>query len=76
VAKTPCSQCKGPRFHPWSGNKTLHTATKTWHSQINIFLNYKQINEKKISNSVKKKKCTKELNRQFRKEIPKGATDI
>ena len=20
VAKTPCSQCRGPRFHPWSGN--------------------------------------------------------
>ena len=20
VAKTPCSQCRGPRFDPWSGN--------------------------------------------------------
>ena len=20
AAKTPCSQCRGPRFHPWSGN--------------------------------------------------------
>ena len=20
VAKTPCSRCRGPRFHPWSGN--------------------------------------------------------
>lgn len=20
VAKTPCSQCRGPRFHLWSGN--------------------------------------------------------
>ena len=20
VAKTPCSQCRGPGFHPWSGN--------------------------------------------------------
>ena len=20
VAKTPCPQCRGPRFNPWSGN--------------------------------------------------------
>ena len=20
VVKTPCSQCRGPRFNPWSGN--------------------------------------------------------
>ena len=20
VVKTPCSQCRGPRFHPWLGN--------------------------------------------------------
>ena len=42
VAKTPCSQCRGLRFNPWSGNyiphfttKSLHVATKTQHSQIN-----------------------------------------
>ena len=27
-AKTLCSQCRGPWFGPWSGNKILHTATK------------------------------------------------
>ena len=34
VAKTPCSQCRGPSFHPWSG-KIPHVTTKTWHRQIN-----------------------------------------
>ena len=28
VAKTPCSQCRGPRFNTSSGNWILHTATK------------------------------------------------
>ena len=28
VAKTPRSQCRGPRFNPWSGNETYHTTTK------------------------------------------------
>ena len=43
LAKTPCSQCRGPRFKPWSGNKIYHTTTKdppavmkTWHSQTNF----------------------------------------
>ena len=27
VAKTACSQCRGPRLDPWSGN--LHATTKT-----------------------------------------------
>ena len=42
VAKTPCSQCRGPGFNPWSGNyiplattKSSHAATKTQRSQIN-----------------------------------------
>ena len=45
VAKTPCSQCRGPGFDPWSGNKIPHVltpqlkilsaATKTLSSQIN-----------------------------------------
>ena len=35
VAKTPCSQCRGPRFDPWSGNKIPHAAAKSRHSQIN-----------------------------------------
>ena len=28
VAKTPCSQCRGPEFDPWSGNEVPHDATK------------------------------------------------
>ena len=28
VAKTPHFQCRGPRFHSWSGNQIPHTATK------------------------------------------------
>ena len=45
LAKTPHSQCRGPRFNPYSGNeipcvatKSSHVTTKTWHSQINTFL--------------------------------------
>ena len=41
AAKTPCCQCRGPRFNPWSGNyiphvttEDPHAATKTWCSQI------------------------------------------
>ena len=44
VAKILCSQCRGPRFDPWSGNwiphaatKSLHAAAETWHSQITKF---------------------------------------
>ena len=32
VVKTPCSQCRGPRFDPWSGNWILHVATKSPHA--------------------------------------------
>ena len=32
--KTLCSQNRGPRFYPWSGNQIPCAATKTWHSQI------------------------------------------
>ena len=28
VPKTPCSQCRGSRFDPWSGNYIPHAATK------------------------------------------------
>ena len=28
VAKTPCSQCRGPGFNPWLGNSIQHAATK------------------------------------------------
>ena len=28
VARTPCSQCRGPGLDPWSGNYIPHTATK------------------------------------------------
>ena len=37
-----CSQCRGPRFDPWSGNWIPHAAVKIscaatniWYSQIN-----------------------------------------
>ena len=35
VAKTPCSQCRGPGFDPWSGNLSSHATTKdpTCHSK-------------------------------------------
>ena len=29
VAKTSCSQCKRPRFDPWSENQTPRVAMKT-----------------------------------------------
>ena len=29
VRKTPCSQHRGPRFNPWSGNYIPHVATKS-----------------------------------------------
>ena len=38
MAKTPCSQCRGPGFDPWSGNQILRAATKTWHSQLYIYI--------------------------------------
>ena len=28
VAKVPSSQCRGPRFNPWSGNYIPHATTK------------------------------------------------
>ena len=36
VGKTPCSQCRGPGFDPWSGNhlhkSCMHAATKCLHA--------------------------------------------
>ena len=49
MAKTPCSQCRGPRFKPWSGNLIPHAATKIQHSQINV--EKININMKKPSHS-------------------------
>ena len=43
VASASRSQCRGPRFNPWSGNqiphdpKSLQAVTKTWHRQINMY---------------------------------------
>ena len=31
--KTPCFQCRGPEFDPWSGNYIPHALTKSWYSQ-------------------------------------------
>ena len=33
VAKTTCSQRRGPRFNPWSGNLIPHAATKCSHAK-------------------------------------------
>ena len=33
VAKTPCSQCWGPGFSPWSGNQLPHTTAKSLHDR-------------------------------------------
>ena len=52
VAKTLFSQCRGPEFNPWSGNKvpqattkSSYATTKTRHSQINkLFKINEQIN--------------------------------
>ena len=35
MSKTLCSQCRGPGFNPWLGNKIPHATIKTWYSQIN-----------------------------------------
>ena len=32
MAKTPCSQCRGPGFSPWLGNQIPQAATKTSHA--------------------------------------------
>ena len=31
VAKTLCSQCRGPRFSPWSGNQIPHASAERSH---------------------------------------------
>ena len=35
-AKNPSSQCRGPGFHPWSGNKIPLTATTKDPTSLNI----------------------------------------
>ena len=32
MAKTPSSQCRGPRFYPWSGNLTPQATIKSIHT--------------------------------------------
>ena len=34
VAKTPCSQSRGPQLDLWLGNYIPYAKTKTWHSHI------------------------------------------
>ena len=34
VAKTPCSQCRGPEFDPWSGNWIPHATSDHLHASI------------------------------------------
>ena len=48
----PCSQCRQPRFDPWSWNYILHTARKTRCNQINklkIFKNKSGRSEVKVT---------------------------
>ena len=40
MAKTPCSECRGPRFDPWLGKEILYAA-KTQCNQINKYLKIK-----------------------------------
>ena len=30
--RTPCTQCRGPKFNPWAGNQIPHAATKSSHA--------------------------------------------
>ena len=55
VAKTLHSQCRGPRFDPWSGNWIPHATTKTWCSLINKLIKRLPSKEKKSN----KAHCTK-----------------
>ena len=52
VPKTPCSQCRGSRFDPWSGNYIPHVATKTQHSQINVLFFFFKVNKKSTIDSL------------------------
>ena len=54
VAKTRCSQCKGP----WSGNYILHATTKAWHTQISKLI---KINLKITIRVFSKKKKKKDI---------------
>ena len=49
VAKTLCSQCRGPGSDPWSGNWIPHATIKTQHSQIN---NLKKKNKKQNVSTI------------------------
>ena len=51
-AKTPDSRCRGPRFHPCSGNRIPYAPTKTWHSQINILKKKKKKKKRKKQESA------------------------
>ena len=53
MAKTPHSQCRGSRFHPWSGTrshmlqlKIPRAATKSRHCQINKYIFKNQAQER------------------------------
>ena len=70
VAKTPCLQFKGPRFHPWSGNQILHAhlkipcaTTETQLSQINTyFLERKEKAKRKEKAQWSHQNCVHFLN--------------
>ena len=60
MAKTPLSQCRGPRFDPWSGipraaTKSSCATTKMWRSQINKFFFEKRIYPSSLKEKKKRK---------------------
>ena len=38
MVKTPCSQCRGPGFDPWSGNWIPHGTNSRCHTVKDIYL--------------------------------------
>ena len=51
VAKTPCAQCRGPNFDPWSENQIPHAATKepACHKEGQNFSCWRSLGRSKVS---------------------------
>ena len=64
VAKTLCSQCRGPRFDPWSGNQNPHATTKSLHATTKerrnrvLQLKPSALNERKKKKEIRKSKLS------------------
>ena len=55
VARTSRSQCRGPKFNPWSGNWILHVAIKRI---LMLQLNPCTANKLQKQNKQKQKTCS------------------